>query len=191
MLITITGASGSGKSSISKFLCSLDNNIVHLNIDEVGHEVLDMPEIKKIVSNIFNLKIENNKINRKELGDLVFNNHQKMKQLSDIAWNTMESIIDHFISENENKVIILDWILMPKTKYFKDSKINILITSDFNTRMKRAIKRDKIDENTFIEREQATINFTKNDFDYIIVNNDMKKTRKEVKRIYDESIISR
>ena len=80
MLITITGASGSGKSSISKFLCSLDNNIVHLNIDEVGHEVLDMPEIKKIVSNIFNLKIENNKINRKELGDLVFNNHQKMKQ---------------------------------------------------------------------------------------------------------------
>lgn len=191
MLITITGASGSGKSSISKFLCSLDNNIVHLNIDEVGHEVLDMPEIKKIVSNIFNLKIENNKINRKELGDLVFNNHQKMKQLSDIAWNAMESIIDHFISENENKVIILDWILMPKTKYFKDSKINILIKSDFNTRMKRAIKRDKIDENTFIEREQATIDFTKNNFDYIIVNNDIKKTRKEVKRIYNESIISR
>ena len=108
MLITITGASGSGKSSISEYLCSLDKNIVHLNIDTVGHEVLDMPEIKKIISEKFNLKIENDKINRKELGDLIFNNHQNMKQLSDITWSSMEGLIDNFIAENKNKIIILD-----------------------------------------------------------------------------------
>lgn len=191
MLITITGASGSGKSSISEYLCSLDKNIVHLNIDTVGHEVLDMPEIKKIISKRFHLKIENDKINRKELGDLIFNNHQYMKQLSDITWKAMESLIDNFISENKNKIVILDWILIPKTKYFNISDINILIKSDFNTRMKRATRRDKIDEIAFREREQATLDFTRNDFDYIIENYDIKQTRKEVKKIYDESIISR
>lgn len=191
MLITITGASGSGKSSISEYLCSLDKNIVHLNIDTVGHKVLDMPEIKKIISEKFNLKIENDKINRKELGDLIFNNHQNMKQLSDITWKAMESLIDNFISENKNKIIILDWILIPKTKYFNISDISILIKSDFNTRMKRATRRDEIDKNAFREREKATLDFTRNDFDYIIENYDIEQTRKEVKKIYDESIISR
>lgn len=191
MLITITGASGSGKSSISEFLCSLDSHIVHLNVDKVGYEVLDMPEIRKAVSEEFHLKIKEGKINRKELGDLVFNHHQKMRQLSDITWNAMENLIDKFIIENQNKVIILDWILIPKTKYFSSSNINILIKSDFNTRMKRAMLRDKIDEIAFTEREQATLDFTKNHFDYIIVNDDREQTRKEVKKIYDESIISR
>ena len=191
MLITITGASGSGKSSISEYLCSLDKNIVHLNIDTVGHKVLDMPEIKKIISEKFNLKIENDKINRKELGDLIFNNHQNMKHLSDITWKAMESLIDNFISENKNKIIILDWILIPKTKYFNISDISILIKSDFNTRMKRATRRDEIDKNAFREREKATLDFTRNDFDYIIENYDIEQTRKEVKKIYDEGIISR
>ena len=191
MLITITGASGSGKSSISEYLCSLDKNIVHLNIDTVGHEVLDLPEIKKIISTKFHLKIENDKINRKELGDLTFNNHQNMKQLSDITWSSMEGLIDNFIAENKNKIIILDWILIPKTKYFNISNINILVKADFNTRMKRATRRDEIDENAFRKREQATLDFTRNDFDYIIENYDIKQTRKEVKKIYDESIIPR
>lgn len=190
MLITITGASGSGKSYISEFLCSLNQNIVHLNIDTVRHEVLDMPEIRKIVSETFHLKIEEDKINRRELGDLVFNNQQNMKQLSDITWKAMESIIDNFIEENKNKIIVLDWILIPKTKYFNVSNINILVQANSNSRMKRAILRDEIDENAFKEREQATLDFTRNSFDYIIENNDIKQTRKEVKKIYDESIIS-
>ena len=191
MLITITGASGSGKSSISEFLCSLDKNIVHLNIDTVGHEILDMPEIKKVISEKFNLNIKEDKINRKELGDLVFNNHQNMKQLSDITWDAMENIIDDFIEKNKDKIIILDWILMPETKYFNVSNINILVQANFNSRMKRAITRDGIDESAFKKREQATVDFTRNNFDYIIENNDIKQTKKEVKKIYDKSIISR
>lgn len=191
MLITITGASGSGKSSISEFLCSLDKNIVHLNIDTVGHKVLEMPKIRKVVSEKFNLNRKEDKINRKELGDLIFNNHQNMKQLSDITWESMENIIDDFIKENKNKIIILDWILMPKTKYFNVSNINILVQANFNSRMKRATLRDGIDESAFKEREQATLDFTRNNFDYIIENDDIKQTRKEVKKIYDESIISR
>ena len=114
-----------------------------------------------------------------------------MKQLSDITWDVMENIIDNFIEENKNKIIILDWILIPKTKYFNISNTNILVQSDFNTRMKRATQRDAINESAFKEREQATLDFTRNDFDYIIENYDIKQTRKEVKKIYDESIISR
>lgn len=191
MLITITGASGSGKSSISKYLCSLNNNIVHLNIDTIGHKVLEMPKIIKMISKEFHLNIENDKIDRKELGSLVFNNHENMKKLSDITWKAMESLIDEFIKENNGKIIILDWILIPKTKYFDISDLNILINADFKSRMNRATLRDGIDENAFILRDKATLDYSKNKFDYIIFNDDFNKSRKAVRKIYDESIISR
>lgn len=191
MLITITGASGSGKSSISEYLCSLTNNIVHLNIDTIGHKVLEIPEITKMISKEFHINIENGKIDRKKLGDLVFNNHEDMKKLSDITWKAMESLIDEFISENKDKIIILDWILIPKTKYYSTSDINILINAHFKSRMNRATLRDGIDESAFILRDKATLDYSKNNFDYIIFNDDFNKARKAVKEIYDESIISR
>ncbi len=92
-MITITGASGSGKSSISEFLCSLDEKIVHLNIDTVRHKVLEIPEIKKAVCKKFHLNRTEDKINRKELGDLVFNNHQNMKQTIKEVKKIYKSII--------------------------------------------------------------------------------------------------
>lgn len=190
MLITITGPSGSGKSYISEYLCSLDKNIVHLNIDTVGHKVLEIPTIRDLICKKFGLQLNGENINRKELGDLVFNNHEKMKLLSDITWNEMEHQIDNFIMENKDKIIILDWILIPKTKYFNISNMNILVQSDFRSRMNRATSRDSIDENKFKQREQATLDYTKNNFDYIIQNDDILQTRKRVKEIY-ESIISR
>lgn len=189
MLITITGPSGSGKSTISNYLCSLNKNIVHLNIDSVGHKALEMPNIKKRISKKLGLQLKDGKINRKELGDLIFNNHEKMKVLSDLIWKDMECQIDNFIDENKDKIIVLDWILIPKTKYFNISDINILVQSDFNSRMNRAIVRDSIDEKKFKEREQATLDFTKNQFHFIIQNDDLEQTRKRVKEMYDESII--
>ena len=191
MVITITGPSGSGKTYISEYLCSLDKNIVHLNIDTVGHKVLEIPAIRELISKKIGLQLNGENINRKELGDLVFNNHEKMKLLSDITWNEMEHQIDNFIMENKDKVIILDWILIPKTKYFNISDMNILVQSDFRSRMNRATLRDLIDENKFKQREQATLDFTRNSFDYIIQNDDILQTRKRVKKIYDKSIISR
>ena len=41
----------------------------------------------------------------------------------------------------------------------------------------------------FKEREQATLDFTKNQFHFIIQNDDLEQTRKRVKEMYDESII--
>lgn len=190
MLITITGASGSGKTCISDYLCSLDTNIVHLNIDTVGHKVLEIPEIMEIILKQFNLQLKDGKIDRTLLGNLVFNNHEKMKMLTDITWKKMEESIDEFIEEFKDKIVILDYILMPKTKYFKISDMNILVKADFNTRMRRATTRDRINDAKFIEREKATLNYNENDFDYIIQNDDIEKTKRKVKIIYDESIIS-
>ncbi len=103
----------------------------------------------------------------------------------------MEQKIDDYLILNSNKIIILDWILIPKTKYFNDSDINILVKADFKDRINRAIIRDNITSDKFEKREKATLNFDENKFDYVIENKVKEETKVMVKKIYDKSIISR
>lgn len=192
MIISIVGKSGSGKSSITEMLCSYSDKIIKLNIDEVGHYILTLDDVKRKLLNSFGGSImDNGFINRKRLGDLVFNNHKKMQKLTDITWSKMEKVIDDFINNNKDKIIILDWLLLQSTKYFKASDIKILLDVPFEIRMNRAIRRDNITQEQFQIRDQASMEFCKNDFDYIIENIDINKTKRKVRDIYDKSIISR
>lgn len=189
MHITITGKSGSGKSSIAKYLTSIDERFIHLDIDTVGHIILEKEEIAKKVSKEFKIPLnEKKQIDRKILGSIVLKDEEKMKRYSDITWSPMEQIIDKFIKNNKDKIVILDWILIPKTKYFKESIFNILVNSDLEERKKRAILRDNITEEKFMERENASIEFDESQFNFILENKNLEKTKGLVKKIYDKSI---
>ena len=80
----------------------------------------------------------------------------------------MEIEIDNFIKKNEDKIIILDWQLLPKTKYFNMCKIKILLNIPYEIRRERAIKRDNITVEEFDLREKASINYNVDDFDIVI-----------------------
>lgn len=190
MLITITGSSGTGKSFIANYLTTINKKIVHLNIDLVGHEVIETEEIKRKIVKQFNIELNNNQIDRKALGEIVFNNQAKMQELSNLTWQYMEQKIDEFINDNQNKIIILDWILIPKTKYFNNSDINILVKAALDNRTKRVMIRDNITKAKFEEREKATLKYDESKFDFVIDNENQEKTKVMVKKIYDKSIIS-
>lgn len=190
MLITLTGPSGSGKSFIANYLTTINKNIVHLNIDLVGHQAIETEEIKRKIVEHFHLDTQTNKIDRKRLGEIVFNNQEKMQELSNLTWQYMEQKIDEYIKDNQNKIIILDWILIPKTKYFNISDMNILVKATKEARTKRAMLRDNITAAKFEEREKANLNFDESKFDYVIDNDSQEKTKVMVKKIYDKSIIS-
>ena len=191
MLITITGKSGSGKSCISEYLAEIDSRIVTLHIDKIGHRVIEKSDVAKRIIREFNLNPNSEKVSRDELGEIVFNNRNKMKMLSDITWSFMEQDIEEFIKDDPSRIIILDWLLIPRTDFFKKADLNILVTASFDERLKRAMKRDNITREKFIEREKASIDFNQNDFDYIINNEEKEQTKRMVKKIYDKSIISR
>lgn len=192
MIISIVGKSNSGKSSITEMLCNYSDKIIKLNIDKIGHYVLTLDDVKKELINQYGTEIiNNNLVDRKKLGELVFNNHEKMQTLTNITWKHMEKMIDIYINDNKDKIIILDWLLLPKTKYFMMSDIKILVDAPFEIRMNRALVRDNIIEKEFKTREKASMEFCKDDFDYIIENLDKNKTKGKVRDIYDKSIISR
>ena len=192
MLIGITGKSGSGKTHIAKMLESMNNNIVSINIDEIGHLALQNKNIQIELVEVFGTSILTaNGIDRKKLGKFVFSSKEEMKKLEDITWIHMKNNIDEFIEKNKGKIIILEWILLPSYHYFKICDLKILVDVPYKIRLQRAIKRDKINKEKFDLREQASIDYSSNNFDYIIDNISLKDTERMVKEIYDKSIISR
>lgn len=191
MIICLCGKSNSGKGTVAKAFTCLDNNIIHLDIDKVAHHVNDKEEVIRELADAFGMDIlDERKINRKKLGSIVFNNKDEMKKLEAITWKYMEKEIDNYIGDNKEKIIILDYIMLPRTKYFKTSDLKILVKASYEERLKRALVRDNITKELFDQRDGAAINYVDEDFDYVIDNGKGDVKRKVVK-IYEQSIISR
>lgn len=191
MLVVLCGKSNSGKGTVSKYLTELSDNVLHVDIDKIAHQVNEKIEVIQKISQVFGKNvIENNKVNRKELGKIVFNNKDEMDKLEAITWKYMEEEIDKFILMNKEKIIILDYIMLPKTKFFKEADLRILVKAPYEKRMQRAILRDNITKELFDQRDKASIEYMEDDFDYII-NNDDDELKRKVEKIYEQSIISR
>ena len=157
MIIGICGKSGSGKSTLSKTLIEYNKNIIHLDIDKVGRCALLIEEvIKELVKNFGEDILIGEKIDRKKLGDIVFNSRSEMQKLTDITWKYMQIEIDKFLFENKDKIIILDWLLLPISKYFSKCDIKLLLDVPYEIRKERAIKRDNITSEKFDLREKSS-----------------------------------
>lgn len=184
MIIGICGKSGSGKSTLASYIMNNYENSLHLDIDKIGHYVLTLDEVEKELVNCFGKNIlDDKKVDRKKLGDIVFNSRLEMKKLTDITWNYMQIEIDKIINENQDKVIILDWLLLPKTKYLKMCDVSILLDIPYDIRKQRAILRDNITSEAFDLREKASINFNYEDFTYVLNDNDNEKIKRMVKNL--------
>ena len=171
MIIGICGKSGSGKSTIAKQITSRYKNAVHLDIDKIAHKSHKDEEVKqKIIGTFTEPVLTNNEINRKKLGRIVFASKEKMKLLEEITWEFMEKEIDSFINENKDKIIILDYILLPLTKYFDKCNIKILLNIPYHIRKQRVLSRDDITEEQFDLRDSAAIQYEISDFDIVLEN---------------------
>lgn len=196
MIISIVGKSGSGKSTISRTLESLDDRMLHVDIDQISHQVLTFPEVQeKLQTSFCPDVVMDHGVQRKVLGRIVFSSPEQMQILTDITWSHMESIIDQIIENNPDKVILLDWLLLPKTKFFDQSDLKIWVDAPFVDRLdrvvKRAINEQPVTPEYFKKRDDAGIDYEEGKYDIVINNVNKEKTQNEVKKIYEKSILRR
>lgn len=144
MLIGICEKSGSGKSTISNIIKEYFDIALIIDIDKIGHESYNNSKVIKNMVDKFGIGIiRDNKLDRNKLSEIVFNSKEKMKKLEEVTWNYMEENIDEIINTNKNKVIILNWQLLPLTKFFKMCDYKILLDIPYEIRKKRVFKYNK------------------------------------------------
>ena len=173
MVIGITGNSGTGKTEISKIL-ALKINAKIIDADE---EVRKLSEpgnkyYKKIIKLFGENILENNKINKNKLAEIIYHNENARKKINKLTNKYVVKEIKNKIKKEKNN-IILDVPLLFESKLNKMCNLTIGIITDNKIKIKRICKRDNINEETAKARLniQPKDEFYEKNADYIIKNN--------------------
>lgn len=152
----LTGGIATGKSTVSRFLANMGATII--DADKIAYDAVlkEKPAWHKIIE-VFgkDILLENSEIDRKKLGDIVFNSAEKKHELNCIVHPEVFMEMDRLIknaSANPNAVIILDVPLLIESGMNKDLDDVILVYVPESLQIKRLMARDGISRESALAR---------------------------------------
>ncbi len=158
----ITGGIGSGKTSLAEIFKIL--GAVIIDADKVGKKVLENNKnvFKKIINEFGKDVIEKeNKISRKKLASIVFNDREKLDKLNSIIHPPMIKLIKEEISkefkQKRNPMIVVDAALIYEAKMEDKFDYIINVCADVKNRMKRTALKNKISKKEVERRINSQI----------------------------------
>lgn len=142
-VLGLTGNIGTGKSTASSIIKDL--NIKVIDCDVVSREVADDKSILEKLESTFGHEIINNDtLNRKKLGEIVFSDKNSLKKLNEIMHPAMRCKIKEYINiySKTEKLCVLDGAILIEAGFNDLVEDIILISSTENLQLKRVNKRD-------------------------------------------------
>lgn len=195
LIIGLTGGIVSGKTTVADMFRELGADIIDADI--IAREVV-RPKKKaweKIVKH-FGVGIlrENQEINRKKLGNIVFSDKNKLKLLNQITHPEITEVIKkklENISNNSNRstVCIVDVPLLFETGFENMMNKIIVVYLDPKKQINRLMKRNNLTREDALKRikTQIPIEEKVKMADYIIDNsNSLEYTKKQVLHLWEE-----
>lgn len=189
MIIGITGSIACGKSTVSNYLKS--KGYVVIDADKIGHEALDDDYVKeKLILAFGNEILEDNKINRQKLGELVFGNSSNLNVLNSIIHPEIrKKILEKIDKNNDKELIFIDVALLFEAKFDDLVDKIIVVYVDKNTQLTRLMKRNSISKKEALRRivsQMSPIEKAKLG-DYTVNNNlDVINTYEQVDKVLSE-----
>ena len=188
MILGLTGGIGTGKSTVVNML--KEKGIPVVDTDLISREVIEYPEIiEKIKLEISNEVFDfNNKLDRKKMSEIVFENQEKLKKLNKIMhpeilkkmWDEVEEL------KKNHKIIVVDVPLLFEINMEKEVDKILLIYASKEIQLKRIMERDgrTREEAVKIISSQMPLYKKREKSDYIIQNNDsLEKLEKNLDKI--------
>ena len=189
MIIGITGSIACGKSTVSNYLKS--KGYIVIDADKIGHEALDDDYVKeKLILAFGNKILEDNKINRQKLGELVFGNSSNLNVLNSIIHPEIrKKILEKIDKNNDKELIFIDVALLFEAKFDDLVDKIIVVYVDENTQLTRLMKRNSISKKEALSRivsQMSPIEKAKLG-DYTVNNNlDVINTYEQVDKVLSE-----
>ena len=189
MIIGITGSIACGKSTVSNYLKS--KGYIVIDADKIGHEALDDDYVKeKLILAFGNEILDDNKINRQKLGELVFGNSSNLNVLNSIIHPEIrKKILQKIDKNNDKEFIFIDVALLFEAKFDDLVDKIIVVYVDENTQLTRLMKRNSISKKEALSRivsQMSPIEKAKLG-DYTVNNNlDVINTYEQVDKVLSE-----
>ncbi|MFA6627555.1 MAG: dephospho-CoA kinase [Bacilli bacterium] len=192
-LIGITGGIASGKTTVDKMVRKAGYKVI--DSDSIAHEILLDPAVIKTVAATFGSSvIENDQVNRKALGELIFMSPAKQQQLNRIIHPLVKERIKQDIQKMPNEqIVFVDVPLLYEANMERDFDQIIVVYISEKLQLERLIGRDDITMNYAIAKmnRQMSIEDKIRQADFLINNEgSYEHTEQQVKdiirRIKDE-----
>ncbi len=185
--VVLTGGIATGKSTVANLF--MLHGFLTIDADKIAHKLLDLHS--DTIASLFGAEyVENGKVLRKELGNLIFNNVDEKKKLENFIHPLIKEEIGKEASlfESKNKPYLIDIPLFFENKNYDIGK-SIVVYTPKEIQIERLQKRDKCDEATALSRinNQMDIEEKKRLSMYVIDNSkDLKYLTSEVERVKNE-----
>lgn len=195
----VTASIACGKSSFIKIANSM--GFKSISADKIAHQILDSfsKELIEIFSPFNTDKlnlINDHKINRKNLGKIIFSNPQAKKILEDFTHPKIRiKILEQMqILEQENKPFFIEIPLFFESGAYKNLGKVILIYTSKELSLKRLMQRDNLNKEEALKRINALMDIEKKVSlaDFIITNESsyeifQKKSIKFIEKLSKET----
>jgi dephospho-CoA kinase len=187
--VVLTGGIATGKSTVAS-LFKL-HGFLTIDADKIAHKLLDLhyKDIEKLFGEEY---IKNNKVIRKKLGDLIFNDEIQKHRLEEFIHPLIkEEIIEEAkVFESQKKPYLIDIPLFFEKQNYNIKK-SIVVYTPKTIQLTRLIKRDNcsLDEAQIRINNQMDIEKKKSLATYVIDNSfDLPHLQNEVERVKKELI---
>jgi len=187
--VALTGGIATGKSTVASLFRL--HGFLTIDADKIAHKLLDIHH--QDIENLFGTQyIYKDKVQRKELGNLIFNNLKEKKRLENLLHPLIkdEIIKEAQVFEKQHKPYLIDIPLFFENKNYNIEK-SIVVYISKDLQIKRLIKRDKCNEKEALLRinNQMNIEDKKSLATYIIDNSqDLIHLQNEVERVKKELV---
>jgi dephospho-CoA kinase len=146
MIIGLTGGIGSGKSTVAKIFATLgipiyDADSATKNLMQTNQNLKD-----KLIEIFGKNSYINNELNRKFIGEIVFNNIEKLNLLNSIVHPYSIADANNWAKQQITPYVIKEAALLYESEAFHYVDYTIGVTAPLALRIARVMKRDQINK---------------------------------------------
>lgn len=193
--IAITGSIATGKSTVIEIIKNLGYEV--LDADKIAHELMEEGQINyRAIVDYFGPYIvdKKNKIDRRALGQVVFNDKEKLEKLNQLTHPNIFKEIERRLESSQEKISFLELPLLYELRVKDELAMDFdevwLVYVDEKTQLKRLVERNQIDEKEAkkLIASQMAIEEKRRLADFIIYNDSSKEATREqiVKKLGEE-----
>ena len=190
--IVITGGIGSGKSTVSNLLKLYGYTIIEA--DNISSDIIKQRAVIDKIVDTFGAEYQKDdgEIDKKKLGDLVFDDAISKLLLEEILHPLIRQEIEKksLELESKNAIYFIDIPLFYETKHYNIKNV-LLVYADKDTQIERIIKRDNISKLEATKKVESQIpNEEKKKLATYVIDNskDLKHLQKEIERFLKEVV---
>lgn len=195
LIFGITGATGTGKSTVSDIFRSLGVDVI--DADKVSRDVTVsgsgcLAEIKRHFGD--SVILDGGELDRRALGKIVFSDKNELSVLTEITHKYIKKAVEKRICQSKSNICAVDGAVLIGSNMESICEFMVVVTAEEDIRKKRIMQRDGIcaQEAQSRMKSQKDMDFYIAHADYVIENNEGKSELEEKARyVYDKILRER